>query len=110
VTVDVAEGQAAVAAMDPSGLAFLVMVPVLRAVERTPGGGQVRVSVRDEGSRLVLHVQDGGQDGGEDTELEQALVAAATEYGAELHVRGSQLRLSFRAGPGLPQPSGGEPT
>jgi len=86
--------------MDPSALSFLVLVPVLRALDRTPEDGQVRVSVRNEAVRVVLHVQDGGREEGEDTEVEQALAAAAVEYGAELHVRGSQLRLSFRAGQG----------
>ena len=99
VMVDVPEGRAAVEAMDPSALAFLVLVPVLRALERTPEDGQVRVAVRSEGTRVVLHVQDGGREEGEETEVEQALAAAAGEYGAEFHVRGSQLRLSFRAGP-----------
>jgi signal transduction histidine kinase len=98
VLVDVPEGQAGVEAMDPSGLAFLALVPVLRALERTPEDGQVKVSVRNEGARVVLLVQDGGREEGEDTEVEQALGAAAREYGAEFHVRGSQLRLSFRAG------------
>jgi len=98
VSVDVPDGQAGVEAMDPSVLGFLVLVPVLRALERTPEDGQVRVLVRHEGSRVVLHVQDGGREEGEDTEVEQALAAAARESGTELHVRGSQLRLSFRAG------------
>jgi hypothetical protein len=98
LAVDVPDGQAAVEAMDPSILGYLVLLPVFRAVERTPEDGQVRVSVRDEGGRAVLHVQDGGRDEGEDTEVDQALRAAASEYGAELHVRGPQLRLSFRAG------------
>jgi hypothetical protein len=100
----VPEGQAAVEAMDPSALAFLVLLPVLRAVERTPEDGQVRVLVRDEGARIGLHVQDGGREEGEDSEVEQALAAAAQEYGAEFRVRGSQLRLSFRAGQGRPEP------
>jgi len=99
VLVDAPEAPAAVEAMDPSGLAFLTLVPVLRALERTPEDGQVKVSVRSESARTVLHVQDGGREEGEDTEVEQALGAAAREYGAEFHVRGSQLRLSFRAGP-----------
>jgi signal transduction histidine kinase len=107
VTVDVAEGQAAVAAMDPSALSFLVMVPVLRAVERTPEGGQLRVSVRDEGARIVLHVQDGGREEGGDSEVEEALAEAAREYGAEFHVRGSQLRLAFRAGSTGPETTPG---
>jgi signal transduction histidine kinase len=88
----------AVEAMDPSALGFLVLLPLFRAVERTPEDGQVRVMVRDEGGRAVLHVQDGGREEGEETEVEQALRAAAGEYGVELHVRGPQLRLSFRAG------------
>jgi len=104
MAVDVPEGQAPVEAMDPSALAFLVLVPVLRALDRTPEDGQVRVSVRNQAARVVLHVQDGGREGVEDTEVEQALAAAAVEYGAELHVRGSQLRLSFRAGQGRPEP------
>jgi signal transduction histidine kinase len=98
VAVDVPERPAAVAAMDPSGLGFLVLVSVLRAIERTPQDGQVRASVRDEGTAVVLHVQDGGREEGDETEVEQALAAAAGEYGAELHVRWSQLRLAFRAG------------
>jgi len=98
MAVDVPEGQAAVESMDPSALSFLVLVAVLRALERTPEDGQARVLVRNEGSRVVLHVQDGGREEGEDTEVEQALAAAAREYGVEFHVRGSQLRLSFRAG------------
>ena len=44
---------------------------------------------------MVLHVQDGGREEGDETEVEQALAAAARESGAELHVRGSQLRLSL---------------
>lgn len=99
VAVDVPEGQATVEAMDPSALGFLVLVSVLRAVERTPEDGQVRVSVREEGARAVLTVQDGGREEGQQTDVEQALDAAAREYGAEFHVRGSHLRLSFRAGP-----------
>jgi len=92
-------GQATVAAMDPSALGFLVMTAVLRAIERTPEDGQVRVWIANEGARVVLNVQDGGRQEEEGaTEVEQALAAAADEYGAELHVRGSQLRLSFRAG------------
>jgi signal transduction histidine kinase len=98
VSADAPEGLAAVEAMDPSALGFLVLVSVLRAIERTPEEGPVRVTVRDEGTRAVLHVQDGGREEGEETEVEQALAAAAREYGAEFHVRGSQLRLSFRAG------------
>jgi signal transduction histidine kinase len=109
VGVDVPEAQAAVEAMDPSVLGFLVLVPLLRAVERTPADGQVRASVRNEGARVVLHVQDGGRDEGEDTEVEQALAAAAAEYGVEFHVRGSQLRLSFRAGQDRPEPSARNP-
>ena len=89
---------ALVADVEPSSLGFLVLAPVLRAIERTPEEGQVRLSVRDEGKRVVLHVQDGGREEVEDGEVEQALAAGAREYGAELHVRGSQLRLSFRAG------------
>ncbi|HET9155985.1 MAG TPA: histidine kinase dimerization/phospho-acceptor domain-containing protein [Myxococcaceae bacterium] len=104
VTVDVPEGRDAVEAIDPSALGFLVLVPVLRAFERTPEDGQVRVSVRNEGASVVLHVQDGGREEGEDTEVEQALAAAASEYGVEFHVRGSQLRLSFRAGQDQPEP------
>lgn len=105
VAADLPEGQTAVAAMDPSALNFLVLVAVLRGVDRTPEDGQVRVSVRDEGARVVLHVQDGGREDGEEGEVEQALGAAAREHGAELHVRGSQLRLSFRAGqPPAPTP------
>jgi signal transduction histidine kinase len=98
LAVDVPDAQASVEAMDPSSLAFLVLLPVFRAVERTPEDGQVRVMVRDEGARTVLHVQDGGREEGEETEVEQALRAAASEYGVELHVRGPQLRLSFRTG------------
>ena len=105
IAVDAPEAQAGVEAMDPSVLGFLVLVPVLRALERTPEDGQVRVSVRTEGAREVLHVQDGGREEGEDTEVEQALAAAAAEYGVEFHVRGSQLRLSFRAGQDRPEPS-----
>lgn len=100
MVVDVPDGQAAVEAMDPSALGFLVLVPVLRALDRTPEGGQVRMSVRNEAAAVVLHVQDGGREEGEDTEVEQALAAAAGESGAEFHVRGSQLRLSFRTGQG----------
>lgn len=96
--VDVPEGQAAVAAMDPSALGFLVMNSLLRAIERSPEDAQVRASVRDEGTRVVLHVQDAGREDGDETEIEQALAAAAKEYGAEFHVRGPQLRLSFKAG------------
>jgi signal transduction histidine kinase len=98
VSADAPEGLAVVEAMDPSALGFLVLVSVLRAIERTPEEGPVRVTVRDEGTRMVLHVQDGGREEGDETEVEQALAAAAREYGAELHVRGSQLRLSFLAG------------
>jgi signal transduction histidine kinase len=105
VAVDVPETRAVVEAMDSSVLGFLVLVPVLRALERTPEDGQVRVSVRNEGARVVLLVQDGGREEGEDTEVEHALAAAASEYGAEFHVRGSQLRLSFRAGQDRPEPS-----
>jgi signal transduction histidine kinase len=97
LSVDVPEGQSVVAAMDSSALAFLVLVPVLRALERTPEDGQVRVTVRNEGARAVLLVHDEGREEGEDTEVEHALAAAAREHGAEFHVRGSQLRLSFRA-------------
>src|SRR5262245_32909490 len=68
VAVDGLEGQAAVAAMDPSALSFLVLVPVVRAIERTPEGEHLRVSVRDEGAHVVLHVLDGGREEGEDTE------------------------------------------
>ncbi|HEY3585646.1 MAG TPA: histidine kinase dimerization/phospho-acceptor domain-containing protein [Myxococcaceae bacterium] len=110
IAVDVPETQAAVEAIDPSVLGFLVLVPVLRALERTPEDGQVRVSVRNEGARMVLHVQDGGREESEDTEVEQALAAAAVEYGVELHVRGSQLRLSFRAGQDRPEPSPRNPS
>src|SRR4029453_3665748 len=98
VSADAPEGLAVVEAMDPSALGFLVLVSVLRAIERTPEEGPVRVTVRDEGARVVLHVQDGGREEGDETEVEQALAAAAREYGAEIHVRGSQLRLSFLAG------------
>jgi len=104
VAVDVPEGQATVEAMDPSALSFLVLGSVLRALERSPEDSQVRISVREEAGRTVLHVQDGGREEGEDSEVEQALSAAAREYGAELHVRGSQLRLSFRAGAARPEP------
>lgn len=104
VAVDVPEGQATVEAMEPSALSFLVLGSVLRALERSPGDSQVRISVRDEAGRTVLHVQDSGREEGEDSEVEQALAAAALEYGVELHVRGSQLRLSFRAGSGRPEP------
>ena len=98
VAVEEPAGQATVEAMDPSALGFLVLTSLLRAVERTPEDGQVRVWVGDEGARVVLHVQDGGREEEVETEVEQALGAAAREHGAELHVRGSQLRLSFRAG------------
>jgi signal transduction histidine kinase len=98
LAVDVPDAQAAVEAMDPSALGFLVLLPLFRAVERTPEDAQVRVMVRDEGGRTVLNVQDGGREEGEETEVEQALRAAASEYGVELYVRGPQLRLSFRAG------------
>ena len=110
LAVDLPDTQAVVEAMDPSVLGFLVLVPVLRALERTPEDGQVRVSVRNEGARVVLHVQDGGREESEDTEVEQALAAAATEYGVDLHVRGSQLRLSFRAGQDRPEPSPRNPS
>ena len=104
LVLEAADSQDAVEAMDPSVLGFLVLVPVLRALERTPEDGQVRIAVRNEGARVVLHVQDGGREEGEDTEVEQALAAAASEYGVEIHVRGSQLRLSFRAGHDRPAP------
>ena len=96
---DATEGsRSALAPMDPGALGFLVLAPVLRALNRTPEEGQVRISVRPEGQRVVLHVQDGGRDEAEESEVEQAIAAAASESGAELHVRGSQLRLSFPAG------------
>ncbi|MGZ6098323.1 MAG: histidine kinase dimerization/phospho-acceptor domain-containing protein [Myxococcaceae bacterium] len=100
VAVEEPAGQATVAAMDPSALGFLVMTAVLRAIERTPEDGQARVWLGDEGARVVLHVQDGGREDEQEveTEVEQALAAGAKEYGAELHVRGSHLRLSFPAG------------
>ena len=107
VVAELPEGQAAVAAMDPSVLGFLVLVPVLRAIERTPEGGQVQVSVRDEDPRVVLRVHDGGPHE-EAGEVEQALAAAAGECGAELQVRGSQLRLSFHAGTRTPAVTRGE--
>jgi len=100
MTVEEPAGQATVAAMDPSALAFLVMTAVLRGIERTREDAPMRVWVGDEGARVVLHVQDGGREEEVETEVEQALAAAAREYGAELHVRGSQLRLSFRTGQG----------
>ena len=56
---------------------------VAMALERTPEDGQVRVSVRNEGTRVVLHVQDGGREEGEETEVEQAL-AACTKAGMRL--------------------------
>ena len=80
--------------MDPSALGFPVLVPVLRAIERTPEEGQV-AAVRHEDTRAVLHVQGRRAEEGDETEVEQALAAAARESGAELHVRGSQLRLFF---------------
>jgi K+-sensing histidine kinase KdpD len=98
VVAETAGEQAAVAAMDSSALSFLVLASVLRGLERTPEEGQVRVAVRDEGDRRVLHVQDGGREEDDHTELEEALLHAAREHGAEIHVRGPQLRLSFRAG------------
>jgi hypothetical protein len=102
MSVEEPVGQATVAAMDPSSLGFLVMTAVLRGIERTPEDAPMRVWVGDEGARVVLHVQDGGREEEQEveTEVEQALAAAAKEYGAELHVRGSQLRLSFRSGQG----------
>ncbi|MGZ3480489.1 MAG: histidine kinase, partial [Myxococcaceae bacterium] len=98
MSVDEPAGQATVAAMDPSALGFLVMTAVLRGIERTPEDGPMRVWVGDEGAWVVLHVQDGGREEEVETEVEQALAAGAKEYGAELHVRGSHLRLSFPAG------------
>ena len=98
LAVEEPAGQATVEAMDPSALSFLVLTSVLRALERTPADGQARAWIGDEGARVVLHVQDGGREEEVETEVEQALAAVAREYGAELHVRGSQLRLSFRAG------------
>ncbi|HUM09512.1 MAG TPA: histidine kinase dimerization/phospho-acceptor domain-containing protein [Myxococcaceae bacterium] len=98
LAVDVPEEQAAVAAMDPSVLGFLVMNSLLRGIERSPEDAQVRASVRNEGTRVVLQVEDAGGEDGDETEVEQALAAAAREYGAEFNVRGPQLRLSFKAG------------
>ena len=84
-----------VQAPDPSLLRFLVLRTVLRAVDRTPPGGRVRLSVGREGGRPILLVEDGELvREPASPALEEGLAALARTQLAELH-QGPRLRLVF---------------
>ena len=84
-----------VQAPDPSLLRFLVLRTVLRAVDRTPPGGRVRLSVGREGGRPILLVEDGEfVREPASPALEEGLAALARTQLAELH-QGPRLRLVF---------------
>lgn len=95
--VDPAEGER-IPTGEPSLLRFLVLRLVLRAVDRTPPGGRVRLALAREGGRAVLLVEDGGPPR-EPTSgpLEEGLAELARTQGAELHHTGNPIRLSFPA-------------
>lgn len=84
---------------DPALLNFLVLRPLLRALERTREEGRVQVTLRSEPNRQVLEIQDGGPDDAAEGPTEAAIRAVAHAQGADLHLRGRQLRLSFPTQP-----------
>ena len=62
----------------------------------------MRVAVRHEDTRVVLHVQDGGREEGDETEVEQALAAAARNPAPSSTFEGRSCgSLSVPAGAGL---------
>jgi signal transduction histidine kinase len=81
---------------DPALLSFLILRPLLRGLERTPEEGRVQVTLRSERSHQILEVQDGGPDEATEGTTEEAIRAVAQAQGAEFHLHGRQLRLSFR--------------
>jgi signal transduction histidine kinase len=81
---------------DPALLSFLVLRPLLRGLQRTPEEGRVQVTLHSERARQILEVQDEGPDEAAEGPTEEAIRTVARAQGAELHLRGRHLRLSFR--------------
>jgi signal transduction histidine kinase len=97
--VDLGPDSRPVHSPDPALLNFLVLRPLLRALERTPEEGRVQVTLRSERNLQILEVQDGGSDTSGEGPTEAAIGAVAQAQGVELHLRGRLLRLSFPTQP-----------
>jgi C4-dicarboxylate-specific signal transduction histidine kinase len=97
--VDLGPDSRPVHSPDPALLNFLILRPLLRALERTPEEGRVQVTLRSERNLQILEVQDGGPDTPAEGPTEAAIGAVAQAQGVELHLRGRLLRLSFPTQP-----------
>ena len=92
--VDPSEGER-IQVPDPALLRFLVLRLLLRAVDRTPPGGRVRLSLSREGGRPALLVEDPGPREPGPAALEEGLAELARAQGIEFHHAGKQIRLVF---------------
>lgn len=77
---------------DAGGMSFLMFRPIMRAIDRTQAGGEVRVKLETQNSAVLLSVHGG--DGSEpDAHLRPALETLAQRSGAQLRFEGPDFTL-----------------
>lgn len=84
-------------ARDGAGLRLLVIQTLFRALTRSDPGGDVTVTLQDEGERLILRVRDSLMEGKDPMpDLLPSIGALCHQEGADLHVASGECRIAFR--------------
>ena len=87
--------EARLSVRDVSAVGFLAMRPVLRAIERSAAGSEVRITLVTEGQQALMTVKDLGGAGEPHPELPAALEHLARELGGVAQVGEGEFRLSL---------------
>lgn len=82
---------------DPLALRFLAFQALLRALLRSPPGGEVEVGLRRQGDRAVLEVRDAGGDEEPDASPGPALEALGRVRSVEVSIQAGRCELTFPA-------------
>lgn len=81
---------------EPALARFLLVQAVFRAMVRAPEGTEVLVTLRRDGAAAFFVVSDGGAENDEPFPLAvQALERASERVGAQIRLRGGEVRLAF---------------
>jgi signal transduction histidine kinase len=79
-----------------TGLEFLALLPLMRAITRAQGGGEAALSLTRSDRHVILAVQDNGAEQAEPMpESLPALEVLSHELGGSLHLQGGELKLQL---------------